>query len=479
MNKFYITTSIAYTNASPHIGFALELVQADILARYNRLQKKEVYFLTGTDEHGIKVERAAKEKGLSPKEFVDQISVQFQNLTKVLNISNDFFIRTTDQEKHIPAVQKVWQKLVENGDIYKKKYKGLYCPGCEAFLTKKDLVDGKCPHHKKRPQIVEEENYFFKLSKYQGTIKRAIEEDELKIIPQERKHEILSFLDQGLDDISFSRSKEKLNWGISVPGDETQVIYVWCDALTNYISALGYAYNSELFQKFWPADIHCIGKDILRFHAVYWPAILLSLGLALPKNILVHGFITVEGQKMSKSLGNVIDPFTLVEKYGQDAVRYYLLREIPTTKDGDFSYSKFEKRYNDDLAKGLGNLVSRIIGIAQRHKIKNIKDETIIQKEEILKIVEETKNKYLRAIEEYRLNDALAAVWELIGFCDKHIEQNHLWEATEENKKETENAMLLVKEITHLLKPFLPQTSEKILNQLDKRQTAPLFPRIN
>jgi len=476
MNKFYITTSIAYTNAPPHIGFALELIQADVLARYNRIQGKDVYFLTGTDEHGIKVEKAAKDAGKTPQEFVDEISKKFQALTKVLNISNTDFIRTTDTKRHLPAVEKVWQKLQENNDLYKQKYKGFYCTGCEAFLTKKDLVEGKCPHHQIEPQIIEEENYFFRLSKYQDQLKEVIEKDELKIIPEERKNEILSFIARGLEDISFSRSKERLRWGFSVPGDDKQVIYVWCDALTNYISALGFATNSDLFQKFWPADVHCIGKDILRFHAVYWPAILLSLNLPLPKSILVHGFITANGQKMSKSLGNVVDPFGLVEKYGQDAVRYYLLREIPTTKDGDFSYSKFEKRYNDDLAKGLGNLVARVIGL--KFKIQSSKFKITIKNSKFIEILEKVKKDYQEAIKNYKLNEALAVIWELIGFCDKYIEEKRLWEDKEENKQEIENLIGTIKVIAKLLEPFLPKTSEKIIEQLETGNLTPLFPRI-
>jgi len=477
-NKFYITTSIAYTNAPPHIGFALELIQADVLARYNRLQKKEVYFLTGTDEHGSKVEKAAREHNLTPPEFVDQIAQRFLNLTKVLNISNDDFIRTTDEIRHWPAVKKVWQKLSENGDLYKQKYKGLYCSGCEAFLTEKDLVNGKCPNHLIKPQVVEEENYFFRLSKYQEKLKSIIENEEIKIIPEERKKEVLSFINQGLKDISFSRSKGKLNWAFPVPGDDSQVIYVWCDALTNYISALGYADNSEAFQKFWPADVHCIGKDILRFHAIYWPAMLVSLGLSLPKTILVHGFITVEGQKMSKSLGNVIDPFELVKKYGQDAVRYYLLREIPTTKDGDFSYSKFEKRYNDDLAKGLGNLVARVIGIARKLKVQSSKLKTTAQSSKLQNNIEIAQKKYHKTIKEFKLNEALIVIWELIGFCDKYIEEKRLWEEKEENKQEIGNLVETIKEIAKLLEPFLPKTSEKIVKQLETGNLIPLFPRL-
>ena len=355
MKKFYISTSIAYANAPPHLGFALELVQADVLTRYQRSLKKDIFFLTGTDEHGAKVVKAAERAPKTPKDFVDEISWKFKALAKVLDISNDDFIRTSDQKRHWPEVRKVWLKLKENGDIYKKKYQGLYCVGCEAFITKKDLADGKCRIHQKEPEVIKEENYFFRLSRYSKMITEILRMGKINIIPETRKNEMLSFVGQGLEDISFSRPRKDLKWGIPVPNDETQTIYVWADALTNYLSG---AKNR------WPADIQCIGKDILKFHSLIWPGMLLSLGLPLPKVILVHGFITVAGQKMSKSLGNVIDPFELVKKYGTDAVRYFLLREIPPTEDGDFTYEKFEGRYNADLAKGLGNLAARVITMA-------------------------------------------------------------------------------------------------------------------
>ncbi|PJB98939.1 MAG: methionine--tRNA ligase, partial [Candidatus Nealsonbacteria bacterium CG_4_9_14_0_8_um_filter_36_17] len=361
--KFYITTSIAYTNTPPHIGYALELIQADVLARYHRILGKKVFFLTGTDEHGQKVVKAAEEAEKEPKEFTDKITARFKLLTKVLNLSNTDFIRTTDEKRHWPVAREVWLKLKENGDIYKKNYKGLYCVGCEAFITKKDLINGKCKIHQKEPEVVEEENYFFRLSKYSKQIKEIIKKDNVKIIPEERKNEMLNFVSQGLEDVSFSRPRKDLKWGIPVPDDNSQTIYVWADALINYISALDYP-NGENFKKYWPADVHCLGKDILRFHSTIWLGMLLSLGLELPKNIFVHGFITSNGQKMSKSLGNVIDPFELVKKYGTDAVRYFLLREITPTEDGDFTYEKFEARYNSDLASGLGNLVARVLTLA-------------------------------------------------------------------------------------------------------------------
>lgn len=457
--KFYITTSIAYTNAMPHIGFALESLQADVLARYNRNLGKDTFFLTGTDEHGAKIAKAAEEQGKDPKTFTDEISSKFKALKKALNLSNDSFIRTTDRKRHWPAVKKVWEKINNNGDIYKKEYNGLYCIGCEAFITKKDLVDGKCQIHKKEPQVIKEENYFFKLSKYADRIKEAIESGELRIIPKSRENEIVSFIDQGVEDISFSRPRKDLSWGIPVPGDDTQTIYVWADALSNYISAIGYEKETKDFKKYWPADVHSIGKDILRFHSLIWPGILLSIGLGLPKVILVHGFITVDGQKMSKSIGNVIDPFELVNKYGTDSVRYFLLREIPPTDDGDFTYQKFEERYNADLAAGLGNLVSRVLTIAESVKINTKKLDPQFE-EVILK----TRKEYKEALEDFKFNEVLKIVQDLIGYCDRYIETEKPWE--EKNPQVLFNLLVCIAYIAKLINPFMPETSEKIFSQL-------------
>ncbi len=472
-NKFYITTSIAYTNALPHIGFALELIQADVLARYHYLQGEDVYFLTGTDEHGIKVQQTAEKKHISPALFAGEITEKFKALKELLNLSNNDFIKTSDTKRHLPSVQKAWKKLQENGDIYKKDYKGYYCVGCEAFITEKNLVDGKCPIHKTKPEVIEEENYFFRLSKYQKKLQELITSDKIKIVPRERKNEALSFIKQGLEDISFSRSAQNLKWGIPVPDDKGQIIYVWCDALINYISALGYADDSEKFHKFWPADVQCIGKDILRFHAIFWPAILLSLSLKLPKQILVHGFITSAGQKMSKSLGNVIDPFELVKKYGTDPVRYFLLREIPSTKDGDFTIEKFEDRYNSDLAKGLGNLVARVLKLSTQQNQK-----TECQNQKLKEQINTTKEIYEKSLKSFQFDVALKAIWELIGFCDKYIEKERPWEDRENKKTIIDNLLFIIREIAKFLEPFLPETSEKIFEQLKTKKSEPLFPRI-
>ncbi len=475
--KFYITTSIAYTNAPAHIGFAQEVIQADVIARYRRLLEEDTFFLTGTDEHGGKVAKAAGEAGKNPKEFVDEISGKFRALKEILNLSNDDFIRTTDQKRHWLAVKKVWISLKENGDIYKKKYKGLYCVGCEAFVKEKDLVDGKCPIHEKTPEVIEEENYFFRLSKYQNQLKKIIEIEEIKIIPESRRNELLSFIGQGLEDTSCSRAREKLEWGIPVPEDDSQTVYVWLEALVNYLSALDYSTNGDKFKKFWPPDVHCIGKDIfIRFHGSLWPAILLSLKLPLPKTIFVHGFITVAGQKMSKSLGNVIDPFELVKKYGTDVVRYFLLREIPSTEDGDFTYEKFETRYNADLANGLGNLVARVITLADKFKIPAFAKATAGKQNS--KIIKNTWDRYKKALDEFRFNEALISVWDLISFCDKHIEKERPWEKSEKQQLTINNLLFAIDNIAQLLKPFLPETSEKIFKQLKTKKSQPLFPRI-
>ena len=467
MKKFYITTSIAYTNAPPHIGFALELIQADVLARYHRLLGEDVFFLTGTDEHGKKVAEAAEQAGQSPGEFTHRLAKKFKELAKVLNISNDAFIRTSDRKIHWPVVRKIWLALKKNNDIYKRKYQGLYCVGCEAFVTKKDLAGGKCRIHQERPEIIEEENYFFRLSKYSKKIEEILKKNQIRIIPAGRKNEMLSFARQGLEDISFSRPRKDLKWGIPVPKDRTQTIYVWADALTNYLSGA---------PSRWPADVHCIGKDIQKFHCLIWPGMLLSLKLPLPRAILIHGFITVKGQKMSKSLGNIVDPFELIERYGTDPVRYFLLREIPPTEDGDFTEEKFEGRYNADLAKGLGNLVARVIALSFKFQISNSKQIYNSQfRAEINKARQECRSQ----LDRFRFNEALAVIWKLISFCDKYVEKSRPWEEKEGQKEVIGDLLRGLNEIAKLLEPFLPETSRKILNQIKTKKAVPLFPRIS
>ncbi len=471
--KFYITTSIPYTNAPPHIGFAFEAIQADVIARYQRAQGKDVFFLTGSDENGLKTKKAAEAANMSLEDFLNQTVSKFQELTKTLNISTDDFIRTTDKKRHEPAVIKLWQILEKNGDLYKKKYKGFYCEGCEAFKTEKEVVNGKCVLHPNADiQIIEEENYFFRLSKYLPQIKKIIEKNKITIIPESKKNEILGMIENGLEDVSFSRSKDKYQ-GIGVPGDDNQIIYVWADALPNYISALGYATDDVKFKKYWPADVHCIGKDIVKFHAIYWPAMLLSLGLDLPKSIFVHGFINVDGQKMSKSLGNVIDPFELVAKYGVDAVRYYLLREIVPTEDGDFSYAKFEQRYNSDLAGGIGNLLARTVTLAGKPTFSEKKPSAKIKK-----AVAIAQKECQACLEEFKFNEALKSLWELIGFCDKYINENKPWEGGKTSSQVVSDVLFALAAIADLLSPFLPETSGKIKKVLEAKKSEILFPRL-
>jgi len=477
MKKIYISTSIPYVNASPHLGHALELVQADVVARFHRLKGDQVFFLSGSDENSLKNVRSAEKAGENVDEFVRKNYLKFFALKSVLNLSFDDFIRTTE-ERHFKGAQKLWKACEK--DIYKKKYSGLYCVGCEEFYKEEELVDGLCPDHKTKLELIEEENYFFKLSKYQDKIKNLIESDEIKIIPESRKNEIVSFINSGLQDFCISRSNERAkDWGISVPGDDSQKMWVWFDALSNYINALGYGSEDEnKFKEFWEesqAKIHFIGKGINRFHSIYWPAMLLSAGISLPKTLFVHGYITVDNQKMSKSIGNVVDPEELVKKYGCDGVRYFLLREIPALGDGDFTFEKFEKRYNSDLAGGLGNLLSRTLSmINKRGLIFEVNpDSNFINKNE--EIINKVKDNYIQ------FNESLTEIWELISFCDKYIEEKKPWsiEDDEELKTIFSNLLYSLKNISQMLKPFLPQTSEKMEIQIkEMSKSEPLFPRI-
>ncbi len=480
MKKLFISSSIPYVNAPGHIGHALEFVQVDVIARYRRTLGEEVFFLTGTDENSLKNVQAARKKRVSVKELVDRNSKKFYQLREALNLTFDDFIRTTE-ERHIKGAQKLWKTCQK--DIYKKKYKGLYCVGCEEFYKEQELENGLCPEHRIKLELIDEENYFFKLSKYQSQLKRIIEEDKVKIIPQTRKNEVLSFINSGLQDFCISRLAERgRGWGISVPGDSAQILWTWFDALSNYINALGYAENSEKFQEWWQRNenkVHIIGKGILRFHGIYWIAILLSAKLALPEKIFVHGYLTSGGQKMSKSLGNVVDPFDLVEKYGTDAVRYYFLSEVSPTEDGDFSHQKFKEKYNADLAGGIGNLVSRIITLADKNKVILEKETDLsLQRKDLKKEVEKAEKARKKAMEEFKFNKAVFSIWTLIGFCDKLIEKEKPWQKSEKQKETIFNLLLALKEIARLVYPFIPETSLKISNQIKKNKSEPLFKRI-
>ena len=470
MNKFYITTAIPYVNGNPHIGHALEFVQTDVIARYRRLKNEEVLLLSGSDENALKNVQAAEKAGVPVQQFIDQNAKLFIELADKLGIKFDVFQKGSDK-RHYESSQKLWELCAKAGDIYKKAYEGLYCVGCETFYAPDELNENQeCFEHPgKKLEKISEENYFFKLSKYQKKITELIEKDELKIVPQTRKNEVLAFLKEPLQDISISRTNERAkNWGVPVPGDDTQRIYVWFDALNIYQSGGGFGLDEEKHKKWWPADVHVIGKGIIRFHAVYWPAFLLSAGLPLPKTLFVHGYITVDGQKMSKTLGNVVDPFQLIEKYGADAVRYYFLREIPPAEDGDFSFAKFEARYNADLAAGLGNLVARVLKLAEKQKpgIKNSKLQTLL---------DQTRKKVDSALENFQFNQGLEAIWDVIHFCDKYIEEEKPWASPK--PEVISNLLFALTEIAGFLKPFLPETSEKILWQLKEGKGESLFPR--
>ena len=406
MKRIYFTTAIPYVNAAPHIGFALEAVQADCLARFYKAQGFDVLFTTGTDENSLKNVQAAGAEGIPVQKLVDKYAKQYENLKEALNLSWDIFIRTSTKD-HFIGSQKLWS-LCKKEDIYKRKYKGLYCVGCELFYTRKELTNGKCPEHDTEPEEIEEENYFFRLSNYTDFLKKLITTDKLKITPITRKNEVLSFIERGLEDFSISRSVERSRgWGVPVPDDESQVQYVWFDALTNYLTALGFgSSDEELYEKFWvgnPNRFHVIGKGIIRFHAVYWPAMLASAGLPLPSAEFVHGYITADGQKISKSLGNVIDPFDLTGKFGVDSVRYYLLREIPAWGDGDFSIKRFRELYNGELANGLGNLIARVARLVADSNLNLPAKKNFRFKKAVLD-----------GLKNFRLDLAFLALWDAI-----------------------------------------------------------------
>lgn len=471
--KFYITTPIYYVNDVPHVGHAYTTIAADVIARYHRLLGDKVFFLTGTDEHGAKVAEAAKKAGQKPKEFCDQVVERFIETWKNLNISNDYFIRTTDSD-HEKIVQEIIQKVYERGYIYEGTYEGLYCVGCEKFLTEGDLVGGQCPLHPNRKPVKQRErNYFFKLSSFRKQLIKALENkndpNHYEILPEERKNEILGKLKQGLIDVSVSRAG--VTWGIPLPWEKAQTIYVWVDALLNYYTATQFVKNKE---EFWPADLHLIGKDILWFHTVIWEALLLAAGLSLPRQVFAHGFFTINGQKISKSLGNVISPQELVEKFGVDGVRYLMLSEFPFGSDGDISLEKFKTRYNADLANGLGNLVARVARLAEQANL-----QFTINNLQLKKLKAE---KFRQALEEYRFNEALAFIWEKIAQADRYVDQNEPWRLKGKAlEKVLSHLVLGIWEIGVLLEPFLPETAEKIRKQFagpEIKSGPPLFPRL-
>lgn len=475
MSNYYVTTSIPYVNGEPHLGHALEFVMADVLARRARIAGEEVIFSTGTDEHGGKIAEKAEEMGLQPKELADQMSGRFVQLAAKLNISNDRFIRTTDAG-HEQRAQLIWKALKK--DIYKDTYTGWYCTGDEAFFTETEVKanNGVCPNHNRPYEKIEEENYFFKLSSYTDQIKEAIEKDEFVILPTSRRNEILSVFKEGLKDISISRPQDKISWGIPVPGDDKQVMYVWFEALMNYITVLGYPEHKD-FKDFWPANVQVIGKDIIRFHAAIWPAMLLSLGVELPKTLYVHGFINVEGKKMSKSLGNYVSPDEAIDKYGAEAFRYYLLRHIPSYNDGDFSWESFEKAYNSELANELGNAVQRTASMIQRYQAGMIGE---------MPAAEHDIAQYEEALETCRFDRALDEVWEQVRGLNQYIDEEKPWVIAKENDPDHLREVLgyqasALLNIAKLLEPFLPETAHKIKSIFGQGKVQPiegtLFPK--
>ena len=482
--KKVISTAIAYANAGPHIGHAFEFIMADTIARHlkNTYGKESVLFETGMDEHGQKIEQKAKELGIPLQEFVDKNVELFKKLDSELGINYDFFVRTSDKEKHYKGAQYLWIQLSEAGMLEKREYSALYCVGCEEFKTEKDLNEaGECPLHLKKPEEVKEENWFFKLSHYTESIKAKIESNELEILPQTRRNEIMALLERGLDDVSFSRPKSKVSWGIPVPGDDTQVMYVWCDALSNYITALGYGKDEWVQGKeYWADATHVIGKDIVRFHGAIWPGMLLAADLPLPKRILVHGFITSGGQKMSKTLGNVIDPVEILEllrpacdELSGDALRFILLHEIPSFEDGDLTIGSIKASYTAHLANGIGNLTSRIMKMATVNDVSIVSVEVQSENEDIIK-----------AMNEFDIRKAITCCMQAVKKLDQKIQETEPFKVIKVDKEKGSHLILEMlldlSAVATQLSLFMPRTSEKILECIreNKMPEKPLFNRL-
>lgn len=473
MSARYLTTTLPYVNADPHIGFALEVVQADMLARSWRAAGDVVFFSTGTDEHGQKIYDAAKEAGEEVQAYVDHYANEFQKLNIALNLSNDAFIRTTDPA-HIRAAKEMWRRCDTNGDIYKKTYSGLYCVGCESFKTEKELTNGKCQvHPNMAPENVSEENYFFRFSKYQGKLLAYLDRADA-IIPEWRRKEAVMFVDGGLEDFSISREKKRLSWGIPVPNDDSQVMYVWFDALTDYISTLGWPEDKdENFKKFWEGGtiLQVAGKDQIRFQSLMWQAMLMSADIKTTDTVFYHGFINSGGQKMSKSLGNVISPYDLVKKYGTDATRYILLRHIHPIEDSDVTWERLDEWYTAHLTNGLGNLIARVMKLAEDYSVQRSPSEFAFPVE--------IKN----AVEEFRFNDAMDIIWQKIQTLDKRINETEPYKVIKTN---SDVGKILIRtmvndifEIGRMLTPFMPETSEKILTAVrENKKPDNLFPRL-
>ena len=475
-NTFYVTTPIYYVNDVPHIGHAYTTIAADVIARYRRQRGEKVFFLTGTDEHGQKIERTAEAAGETPIELADRVVKRFEQLSDALNITNDDFIRTTEK-RHETAVQEIFRRIEEAGDIYLSEYEGWYDVREEAFITGTQLEEIMSLPEDKRPKIekVKEESYFFRLSEYQEPLLKHYKEHPEFVRPEYRLNEVVSFVEGGLKDLSISRTT--FSWGIPVPGNPEHVIYVWFDALTNYLTATGFPGDEERYSNIWPADIHLVGKDILRFHAVYWPAFLMSAGLPRPKTVFAHGWWTVEGEKMSKSTGNVVDPFQVAQEFGADVFRYFLLREIPFGQDGDYSHSAIISRVNGDLANALGNLVSRTLGMVDRYFGGDVpepaepNDADNSLREEALNALSE----YESAMDETSFHKALTAVWDYISLVNKYVDEQAPWVLAKEKNEERLSTVLwtIVQSIgvvSILLYPYMPTSSEELWRRLGAKE---------
>ncbi|HEY9685501.1 MAG TPA: methionine--tRNA ligase [Coleofasciculaceae cyanobacterium] len=469
-NTYYITTAIDYVNAAPHLGHAYEKIATDVMARFQRLLGREVFFLTGTDEHGTKVEKTAKARGITPREHTDELVEEFKKAWQYLNLTYDRFIRTTDAD-HYAVVEHLWRTLAAKGDIEKRSYQGLYCSGCEKFMTERDLNEaGECPFHDRKPELVEEENYFFKLSKYKDAIAEHIRKNPDFVLPEFRAEEVLKMLED-VEDISVSRHRDSVSWGIPVPDDAEQVIYVWIDALSNYITGVGYRKDDALFHKFWPADVHMIGKDILRFHAIYWPAMLMSANIPLPRQIFAHGFININDAKISKSVGNVVSPFTLRERFdlpNPDPIRYYLMTVATFGQDGGFTEDDFKLKVNADLANNLGNLLNRTLNMTNKYFEGQVPASGHARPGVLhAEGVDEVRQAY----ESYDFQKAAELILQLVDWANKEINDKEPWTLAKEGKtQELSDLMYTVletlRQVAIMLSPITPTLSDEIWTQL-------------